>query len=172
MKGLFTGISCLLLVLSASAIRTADVHFTATAVTVDGVLNEASWATADSLTAYAAPWGDSVRLRPSCVKLLWDADNFYLGAQISDSNIVQTVDSGTVIDGDDMLEIHIAPDVHNSQIFVLSADWDTSNAQYFFILEFNLHPIFRSHFREAKPNGKNLWFASWDIASVQTRVVK
>jgi len=169
--GRFVGLACLLAVFSAYAIRSANVHFTSSPVIVDGVLNESAWASADSLTAFAAPWGDSAHLRPSCVKLLWDANNFYFSAHISDSNIVQDISSGTGIDGDDMLEIHIAPDIHNSQVYVPPADWDTSNAQYFFIVEFNLYPLFRSHFRASRTNGKNNWYVSWDIASVQASVV-
>ena len=152
---------------------TATVKFSSGTITPDGNFTEAAWATADSLTNFVSPdgWGNTSPVQSAVIKLLWDDNAFYIGASISDSHIVKTATSLADIDADDMLEFHIAPDVHNSQNFVLPADYDTSNAQFFHVFEFNLTPFTRPNFYKAKPVGKNAWYTSWNTTGVTTAIL-
>ena len=129
----------------------AVVHKAAGPVTIDGGLDDTAWPGAQTLSDFIFPWGNDRGTR-SEVRVLWDDSAFFTGGRMFDSKIT----SGTAIDGDDMFEMHISP--------------DTALADYFYILEFNLHRIYRARLRKSRPDGRNEWWEEWDITGLSNEI--
>lgn len=135
-----------LAVFPSFSLDTAFVRFTPSPITIDGALDEPAWGGADTLHGFQFPWGND-RHTASRVRLLWDDSAFYIGAVYFDTFLIAACTSGTAIDGDDMLETHMAPDV--------------AHPDYFYIIEHNPNLITRSGFRRARPAGTNDWKENW-----------
>lgn len=103
------------------------------------------------------PWGND-RGTKSSVWLAWNDSGFYLYAILYDTHLVAMTTSGTAIDGDDMLEVHMAPDINH--------------IDYFYIIEFNMNLITRARIRKSKPTGENEWYEMWDVNGIQRNILK
>jgi hypothetical protein len=129
-------------------------------ITVDGVLDEAAWSTAEAQGDFRFPWGDANRGEASSIRVIWSADAVYIGARMSDKHVVAAGKEPGAIYADDMIELHLAPDGVRSQVF--------------FLYEANLNNIVTAQFRMSGPDGTNLWFKKWDTTGVlqASRVIR
>ena len=112
--------------------RRAMCHRAAARLTIDGRLDETSW--------LAAPWSDafvdiegSVRPKPALqtrVKMLWDDDYFYIGADLEEPDVWATLtERDSVIFHDNDFEVFIDPDgdthdYYELEINALNTVWD------------------------------------------------
>ena len=134
---------------------TAYVPKTAGAFAIDGVPDISTRDNAP-LHDFIFPWGNN-RGTKSSVWLAWNDSGLYLYAILYDTHLVAATVSGTAIDGDDMLEVHMSPDINH--------------IDYFYIIEFNMNLATRARFRRAKSNGTNAWFVVWDVAGIQRNIL-
>ncbi|MBL8026198.1 MAG: carbohydrate-binding family 9-like protein [Fibrobacteres bacterium] len=116
------------------------------AVSVDGILNEPVWMEAESTDVIKTPWGGGRGSRMK-MRILRDDSAIYIGLNVIDTSIVAVCTTGTSIDGDEMIEMHISP--------------DAANPAYFYYLEHNLRQIRRKGIRHSQSSGKNDWNTVW-----------
>jgi hypothetical protein len=135
---------------------TAYVPKAAGAFAIDGV-PDISIRDNAPLHDFIFPWGND-RGTKSSVWLAWNDSGFYLYAVLYDTHLVAATVSGTGIDGDDMLEVHMSPDINH--------------IDYFYIIEFNMNLITRARIRKSQPTGKNEWGETWDVAGIQRNILK
>jgi len=127
--------------------------FTDAPITVDGVLDEPAWVSADAQGDFRFPWGDANRGESSSIRVIWSADAIYIGARMADKHVVAAGKAPGAIYADDMIELHLAPDAARPQVF--------------FLYEANLNNFANTQLRMSGPEGTNVWFKIWDTAGVQ-----
>jgi hypothetical protein len=125
-----------------------DIPLTSQAVTVDGVLDEAAWGDAfnptDSFTFRTGGSGPNYK---TGVKVMWDANNLYVGVTAKDS-FITLKDSACEPcpagwrGGDDIFELHMCPDT--------ALD---SGAVSVFVYEVDLKGCHNSQVRRSKTTG-------------------
>ncbi|MBA4107783.1 MAG: hypothetical protein C0485_18775 [Pirellula sp.] len=80
-------------------------------IVVDGRLDEPAWSAAKSLGSFQFPWFQEGVRENSVVKLLWDAENLYIGCVCEDRHIAaRAAEHDGAVAKDDCMEIMIAPD--------------------------------------------------------------
>ena len=80
-------------------------------IVVDGRLDEPAWSAAKSLGSFQFPWFQEGIRENSVVKLLWDAENLYIGCVCEDRHIAaRAAEHDGAVAKDDCIEIMIAPD--------------------------------------------------------------
>ena len=90
------------------------IYHTADHITIDGRLDEPSWAAAESVSAFVFPWWEEGAQEPTEARVLWDVKNLYVSYTVTDTNIrAKHSQRDSRVFEDDCVEIFIAPDPEN-----------------------------------------------------------